>query len=268
MNSFGRDQAVYVTQAWLVGEQYGPGETALAERVDVDGDGELELVCNVESKSKFVALNQDESEVWSSTQNSTQHKRAYSPQITASKLFYGDRSNDTVYAVNLADGSLAWSYTADGDLQALEQTDHGLLVGSEGTGGEVNLLAFADGSSRSGWPVSFAQNKQMLGAGDLDGDGQDEYVLSDSSGIIKVYNRDGSERFTITSGHGHVDLHTIGDIDPDRSGQSELLTVIDTDSSASGEGDELALYDADGTQLRKNRLVGRPTRVCNGRFRQ
>jgi len=119
-----------------------------------------------------------------------------------------------------------------------------------GTGEEVGILAYADGTPvGAGWPIAFAQHEQILGAGDLAGDGVDEIVVNDDAGAIQVRRADASLLFEIRSRHTHVDLATIADIDPTHPG-NELFVLIDDDGDAGGEGDEFALYDARGRRLR------------------
>jgi len=235
-------------------DRYGEvGCTSVRTFIDVDNDGELEVVFNVGAKAIFKAVGINSlTEKWSSTQNTTQHKFAYMPKIVddESALVYGDRSNDTVYCVNLSDGSLRWSYTANGDLGALEKSEYGVVVGSDGTGGEVTVLAFGDGSELSGWPVSFPQHEQLLGAGDLDEDGEQEIFLNDNSGNYEMRNRDGSLLFSGSSNHAHIDRNYIGDIDPNHDGR-ELMIIVDDDDSATGEGDEIVTLDKDGNQVNK-----------------
>lgn len=233
------------------------GHIGLRAFVDVDNDGEKEFIMNIGSEADFAALKLSTlSTVWRSTQNQTKGKMAYFPQIIDGEtaVAYGHRADDTVYCINLSDGSLRWSYTANGSLQSIEQTNYGLVVGSNGTGGEVTVLSYSGGSVLSGWPVSFTQHEQLLGAGDLDGDGDDEIVLNDNSGSIEVRNRDGSLLFSIASSHGHVDQHYIGDIDPNSAGR-ELLTVVDDDASSNtDEGDELVTYDEGGSRINSHTL--------------
>lgn len=242
------------------------GHVGLRAFVDVDSDGEEEFIMNIGSQADFAAIKLSTmGSVWRSTQHTTKAKMAYYPQIVDgdTALAYGHRANDTVYCVNLSNGTLRWSYAANGSLQSLEQADFGLVIGSNGTGGETVVVDYANGTAVSGWPVAFKQYEQLLGAGDLDGDGTDEVVLNDNSGNIEVRNSDGTLAFSITSSHTHVDQHYLGDIDPNNAG-NELLTVVDDDNSATAEGDEVVTYDASGTQLNKHTLSSQQPNLAVG----
>jgi outer membrane protein assembly factor BamB len=231
------------------------GASLLRGFADIDGDGETELILNIGSAADFTAIDSNGSTVWRNTQDATQGKTTYYPQIVESDscAIYGHRVNDTVYCINLSDGTVRWTYTANGDLEATDQSSAGVVVGSSNTNGEVVLLDYSTGSIKSGWPVSVKQHEQALGTGDLDGDGQDEIVLNDNSGNIEVRNADGKQRFALSSSHSHADLHCIGDIHPTHSG-NELLTVVDDDNSESGEGDEFILLDANGNEVARHTL--------------
>jgi hypothetical protein len=173
---------------------------------------------------------------------------AYYPQIVSEHhlVVFGSRATDQVYAVDYRNGQQAWRFAVNGELQATEQADVGVVVGSTQ---QVTLLDYKTGKPRSGWPVTFAQHEQALAAGDLDNDGRDELALNSNDGRIEVRNRDASLRFKLSAAHTHVDLHFIGNILHNREG-NELLTVIDNDDSSNGEGDELVLLDDQGQQLR------------------
>lgn len=232
-------------------ERFGKsGSSSVRAFHDVDGDGQKELIIQVGAEVHFAAIDlYDGNVIWEQVHNTTKHKWAYSSKIVDGKLFHGSRANDTVYAINLSDGSLAWSKALPSGFQALEHMDQGIVYGCKG-GSEVGVLDFDTGTQLSGWPISFPQHAQILGTGDLDGDGAHEVVVSDSNGNIEVHNADASTVFTIASSHSHVDRHVIADIDPTHAGR-ELLTIVDDDNSAGTEGDELVLYDAAGNQLRK-----------------
>jgi hypothetical protein len=148
---------------------------------------------------------------------------------------------------------------ASGSLESLEMADVGVLAGGltkTGAGaGQVVLLDYATGQLLHGWPIAVEQQEQLLGAGDLDGDGEDEFVLDDNFGHIWVRNRDGSLAFQITSQHTHVDQSIIGDIDPTSAG-NELLVALDDDNSHSGEGDEIVLFDAGGMEIDRYESAG------------
>jgi len=73
------------------------GNSMVRYMYDVDGDGKKELVCNVGGQSLFAAIGSDMTIVWQNTLNTTQHKGAYYPKVHDGVLYYGDRSNDTVY---------------------------------------------------------------------------------------------------------------------------------------------------------------------------
>lgn len=229
------------------------GHTGASAFVDVDQDGREEFVCNVGSSADFAAVEMDGSVVWRNPVNTQKTKMAYYPQMVHEEglMLYGHRRANTVYAINVHTGKLAWKRKVKGSLQAMEQSTHGILVG---TYKRVTLLDYASGEPRSGWPVSFSQHEQSLGAGDLDGDGNPEFVLGDTKGHIQVREHDASLRFTLSSNHGHVDLFFIGNIDQEHSGR-ELLAVIDDDNSAGGEGDELVLLDDEGKRLHHRELA-------------
>lgn len=245
MPNFNGDSQFNLTGKWNMYDLFGKtGSSALQWFTDIDSDGDRELVVSVGGQSHFAAIDQNHNILWENIQNTTPHKPAYVPKIHDGALFYGDRSNDTVYAVNLSDGTLRWSASPVTGLEAIEFCDNGLVVG----GDSVALLGFLGGLTK--WTVNFNQHEQRICAGDLDGDGTDEIVLNDNRGNIEVRNDDGTLKFSLSSSHNHVDRHVIGDIDPSHIG-NELLTVIDDDNSSDGEGDEIVTYDASGTLLNK-----------------
>lgn len=238
----------------LFGTYAKEGHVGLRAFVDVDLDGELEVIFNLGRSADFVALEFDGTEIWRTTANATNSKEAYYPKVSLAEnlLFYGDRSNARLYAIDFTTGQRKWSYTVRGGLESLELADVGVLAGGSS---QTVLLDFAGGEPLPGWPVSGLQHEQLLGAGDLDGDGEDEFVLNDNSGHIWIRERDGSLRFEITSQHTHVDQSIIGDINPSFAG-NELLVALDDDNSHSGEGDEIVLFDANGAELRRYQTSG------------
>src|SRR5690606_7060459 len=176
---------------------------------------------------------------------------AYYPKIADDAVIYGHRGNDTVYCVDLADGNIRWSYAANGQLSSIEVCSVGVIVGSNGTGGEVTVLDYTTGAERTGWPVSVAQHEQLPISGELDG--QEVIVLNDNDGNVYVYDLDGTLIDSLSSDMGHPDNMFIGDFG---HGFNELLVVVDDDDSAAGvepEGDEIAIYRLSGGTLTQHR---------------
>lgn len=243
---------------WDLFAKYGlEGHVGLRAFVDVDGDNEPEVLFNLGRSADFVALELDGSEIWRTTVSGTNSKEGYYPKISLEHnlLFYADRSTERLHAVDLTTGQVSWSHTmADGSLESLEMADVGVLAGglmlNSRSPGQVVLLDYATGQPMPGWPINVEQQEQLLGAGDLDGDGEDEFVLDDNFGHIWVRNRDGSLAFQIDSQHTHVDQSIIGDIDPLNPG-NELLVALDDDASHPGEGDEIVLFDAAGMEVNR-----------------
>lgn len=224
------------------------GHVGASSFLDVNDDGQEEFICNIGSSADFAAIETDGTVVWRNTVNKRKTKMAYYPQMVSEVglFLFGHRRANTVYAIHVRTGELAWKREIKGGLEAMEQSAAGLLVGGPK---QVTLLDYDSGEPRDGWPVSFNQHEQSLGAGDLDGDGKPEFVLCDTRGHIQVREHDGTLRFKRSSNHGHVDLFYIGNIDQTHSGR-ELLAVIDDDGSGGSEGDELVLLDKNGKRIR------------------
>lgn len=222
------------------------GHSIVRFMYDVDEDGEKELVCNVGAQSHFTAIKSDMTIVWQNIMNTTQHKAAYYPKVHNGVLYYGDRGSDTIYAINLSDGTLKWSVVRGG-LVALNICGQGVVYGATD---KVGILNYNTGNELAGWPFPFTPHEQILAAGDLDGDGKDEVFCNDNSGTVKGINHNGTEMFTIKSFHTHVDMMFIGDIDTNHSG-NELVAIVDDDDSAISEGDEIVTFDTNGNQVQK-----------------
>jgi outer membrane protein assembly factor BamB len=251
-----------VQHSWDLFDLYGKqGHVGLRAFVDVDNDGQLEVIFNLGRSADFVALEFDGTEVWRRTISTTNFKEGYYPKISLEHnlLFYGDRNLERLYAVDLATGIPAWTHTmSSGSVESLEMADVGVLVGGTVKGlnpGQVVLLDYATGQPLPGWPIATEQHEQLLGAGDLDGDGEDEFVLDDNAGHIWVRNRDGSLLFSIDSRHSHVDQSIIGDIDPMSPG-NELLVALDDNGSFGDEGDEIVLFNAGGMEINRYQSPG------------
>lgn len=233
--------------AWDIEQLFGKSGVSKLRGYVEGNDGRYELICSVGAQAHFARIDQDQNILWQSVQDTGKNKTAYNPQITDGALFYGSKATNTIYAVELSDGSLRWSTSAPG-IQSLEQTDIGLAYGTSGASTEIGVLDYADGTQLSGWPITYDKEvSQRICAGDLDGDGADEIAYNNDSGHWAVRNGDGSLVFEYSHDHSHIDLYTIADIDGD--GTTELLTVVDTDASVGAdEGDEISLYTADGTR--------------------
>lgn len=244
LNSFTDGPGWRVWAEWnMVNLTSKTGKSLLQALVDVDGDGQRELIANVGAQAHFVCCDQNQNLVWENVQDTTQHKRAYYPKIADDALFYGDRNSNTLYCVNLSDGSLRWSRSPYTGLEAVDICDHGVVFG----GDTLAVLDYTTGSEV--WSATFDTREQVVASGDLDGDGTDEVVAGNSSGTLTVRNNDGSEAFQIVSDVNHYDLVTIGDIDGSRAGM-ELLTVVNDNSlSTLNEGNELATFDSTGQKL-------------------
>ena len=168
--------------------------TSLARwMVDVDNDGNYELVCNVGDQAHFAAIKQNGTILWQNVVNTVKENGAYYPKIAAGKLFYGGAVSEKIWAINLSNGSLAWTVTKAG-LTSLDISDKGLVYGA---GTYVGILDYATGVAVSGWPVNvgFDVHEQVIVSGDLDGDGLDEIAMCETDGgRIRVLDYDGSYR--------------------------------------------------------------------------
>ena len=149
------------------------GHSLVRFMYDVDEDGEKELVCNVGAQSHFAAIKSDMTIVWQNIMNTTQHKAAYYPKVHNGVLYYGDRSNDTIYAINLSDGTLKWSVVRSG-LVALNICGQGVVYWATE---KVGILNYHTGNELVGWPFPFTPHEQILAAGDLDGDGDADLAV-------------------------------------------------------------------------------------------
>lgn len=259
-----------VQQEWDLGQLYGhEGHVGVRAFVNLDDDDDLEVIFNLNRSADFVALDTDGTELWRSTQETANSKEAYYPRISVENglLFYGSRASNTVYAVNIVDkgpgeeaGSLAWSRQLSGRSSvanmSIELSDVGLIAGHDGTQGRSVLYDF-EGNVMPGWPYNGWQHEQLLGAGDLTGDGVDEYFLNPNggseNGFFEVRNRDGSRLFSGTSQMTHNDYAVIADINVDPTNGNnlgpELLVALDNDGSHLGEGDEIVLLNQLGIEV-------------------
>lgn len=248
-----------IQQQWNLFETYGrEGHVGVRAFVDVDDDGQREALFNLGRSADFVALEMDGTELWRSTIEATNSKMGYFPRISEEEglMFYASRASNTVHAIELATGDLAWSrkVSTQGNVAQLsiEVSDIGVIAGHSGAGGQTILWDF-EGNVMPGWPILGPQHEQLLAAGDLDGDGQDEYVLDNNSGDFSVRNRDGSLLFSKSSQQNHIDYSVIADINRDTLNPNnigpELLVAVDDDNSHSGEGDEIVLLNALGNEV-------------------
>lgn len=255
----GGAQELSVQNQWDLFDTYGrEGHVGVRVFADIDDDGENEVIFNLGRSADFVALEMDGTEIWRSTIEETNSKQGYNPRVSLEHglLFYGSRASNTLYAVNLSDGSLAWSREVSGRERvrqmSVELADVGVLVGHDGEQGRTVQYDF-EGNVMPGWPIEKAQHEQLLCAGDLDGDGQDEFLLNDNSGNFAVHKRDGSVLFSKRSTQNHLDYSVIADINqnPDNPNNigNELLVAIDDDDSHNGEGDEIVLFNAEGNEI-------------------
>jgi hypothetical protein len=220
------------------------GHSIVRHMYDVDADGKYELVCNVGQQAHFAALKADETIVWQNVVNTTKEKGAYYPKIAAGKVFYGGQVSGKIWAINLTDGSLAWTVTKAG-LSCLDICDKGLVYGASTN---VGILEFATGNNVAGWPVNVGMtvHEQILISGDLDSDGLDEIVCNDNNGHIKAIDHDGTILWTYTGNHNHPDSMFIANIDSGNPGM-ELVALGRT--SGSGETTSVMTFDKDGNQL-------------------
>lgn len=260
-----------VQHQWNLGGLYGhSGHVGVRAFVDVDADNDLEVIFNLNRSADFVALNFDGSEVWRSMVETTNAKEAYYPVISTDQglLFYGSRATNSLHAVNITDngpadaaGTLAWSRKLSSRTSvsnmSVELADVGVIAGHDGTNGRSVLYDF-DGNVMSGWPYTGGwQHEQLLGAGDLDGDGQDEFFLNPNSsaenGFYEVRNRDGTQLFFGRSFMNHNDYAVIADINQDFGNVNnlgaELVIAVDDDNSHTGEGDEIVLLNQLGNEV-------------------
>ncbi len=112
------------------------------------------------------------------------------------------------------------------------------------------LYAFnADGSPRSGWPVSIgelydAYASQVLNSSpridDLDGNGSPEVIVGSTNGNVYVFGADGSSRWAFTTDDMVLATPTVADFNPTRPGHEVAI--------GSGDG-YVYLLAADGTRL-------------------
>ena len=260
-----------IQNQWNLGEAYGHnGHVGMRAFVNLDNDPELEVIFNLNRSADFVALDFDGTELWRSTLETNNSKEAYYPVVSEEQglLFFGSRATNRVYALNIVDngagdaaGSLAWSQKLSGRSNvanmSIELADVGVIAGHDGSQGRSVLYDF-DGNVMPGWPYGGWQHEQLLGAGDLDGDGQDEFFLdpnggSSESGYYEVRNRDGTQAFSGRSQMTHNDYAVIADINVDSSNANnlgnELLVALDDDNSHSGEGDEIVLLNQLGNEV-------------------
>lgn len=226
------------------------GAVQVAAFYDVNGDGEKELVCNVGSQTRILAFDKRGNFIWQANEYNDKDNRAYNPKlvtgsiISTDTLFYANRATEVIVAIDVSDGTKLWEKSVP-DIVAMEMSDVGLVYGADGSNSgneEVGILNYSDGSSYSAdWPVTYDQHAQTLGAADLDGDGQDEFILSKKSGEIQVRNRDATIKHSQNIGTAHHDFVLVHDFDGD-GGKEYLFADLNT-----SEGDTLHLAQPDGT---------------------
>ena len=244
---------------WNLFDDYGKeGHVGVRAFVDIDDDGQKEVIFNLGRSADFVALELDGTEIWRTTIETANSKTGYYPKISLEEglLFYGSRATNTVHAVEIDTGNLTWSRKVSDQNSvselSLELADVGVIVGHSGTGAQSVLFDF-QGNILPGWPYAGPQHEQLLGAGDLDGDGEDEFIKNNNNGNFAVRNRDGSLLFSRNSFHSHLDYSVIADINMDASNPNnigfELLVALDDDDSHSGEGDEIVLLNELGNEV-------------------
>jgi len=232
-----------------IADKFGKtGSSLLAAPYDIDNDGEWEMLVNVGNQAHIAALDQDGSVVWENVISTTKAQLSRWPKVHDGSVYFGNRPNNTIYSLSLSDGSIEWSkdVSATAPPMAMELTDYGIVWGGISPSGAVGVLDFDTGDYLSGWPNGNVKaGGQTIGAGDIDGDGEQEIAAGDQSGNLNVLNKDGSILWSHTSDVAHYDWVTIADIHPTHSG-TELLTQTDEDSNSSNEGDELSLFDSSG----------------------
>ena len=256
--------AMLADAGWNIKTLFNKTGTSLARwMVDVDNDGNYELVCNVGDQAHFAAIKQNGTILWQNVVNTVKENGAYYPKIAAGKLFYGGAVSGKIWAINLSNGSLAWTVTKAG-LTSLDISDKGLVYGA---GTYVGILDYATGVAVSGWPVNvgFHVHEQVIVSGDLDGDGLDEIAMCETDGgRIRVLDHDGSVLWTYTGKQYHSDSMFITDIDPDNPG-NELVAMVNEDAHA--DTNSIATFDRYGNQLHKtyiaNAVEGLEMRVGN-----
>lgn len=240
------------------------GTSLLTYFADVDSDGIIEGIFNLRS-ADFVCVKPDGTEVWRRTSNGTSDKGAYFPKITpdGTALCYGHRGSNTVYCVNLSDGTVRWSVTHTG-VVSMERCAAGLIVGG---GTTVDILDYTTGASvGGGWPLTFSQHEQLLSSGMLGG--EEVVAVNDNAGNISIRRTaDATQVFALSSDHTHVDSSFFCDLLG--SGNNVYVTVTDDDGSLSpaSEGDEIRVYDATGTLVTSFQLDHGSPAMAIGKFR-
>lgn len=253
------EQILGVQEQWDVFGNYGEeGHVGVRAFVDIDNDGQNEVIFNLGRSADFVALEMDGTEIWRRSIETSNSKIGYYQKISLEEglLFYPSRATNTVHAVEIATGNIAWSRKVSGQGNvsqlSLELADVGVIAGHSGSGSQTVLFDF-QGNILPGWPYAGPQHEQLLGAGDLDGDGEDEFIKNNNNGNFAIRNRDGSLLFTRDSFHTHLDYSIIADINQDGSNPNnigaELLVALDDDNSHSGEGDEIVMLNALGNEV-------------------
>lgn len=201
---------------------------------DVDNDGERELIINVGSQARFIALKSDDTVVWDVTQDATSRTMARHPFIKNGILYA--THGTTLYAINLANGSLVWS-TANVPSDDLRGGNDYIacLINKD-----FRLYNYSNGTLANSTTLPYTTSTQTLSFGDIDGDGLDEYFTNDYAGRLMALDHDLSELYTIGPYfQSHTDIQTVLGVD-------KLITVLDTDDDTIIEGDEVVIIDRDG----------------------
>ena len=253
------EQFLGIQTEWDLFDEYSKeGHVGMRAFVDIDADGLKEVIFNLGRSADFVALEMDGTEIWRQSIETTNSKEGYYPKVSVDEglLFYASRASNTVHAIDITNGNVAWSRKVSSQSSvsqlSLELADVGVIAGHSGSGAQTVLFDF-QGNTLPGWPFAGPQHEQLLGAGDLDGDGEDEFIKNNNGGNFAVRNRDGSLLFSRDSFHFHLDYSVIADINKDSSNPNnigaELLVALDDDNSHSGEGDEIVLLNSLGNEV-------------------
>lgn len=240
-----------IETSWDVFSLFGiTGESLAYFMYDVDGDGDKELVLNIGRRARFAAIKKNGTILWDTTVDNIQAEPARFGFIRGGNMYFANQNK--AYAVRLSDGASLWTKTVITPAQTyiiLNQCSLGVVVA---TGTKLDVLDYSTGNTIGGnYPITlpFVAWEQATCVGDLGGN--EVIVTSDNASNIRVYNVNGTLRFTLLqTGATQVDWYEFFDVNND--GLNEMVFCMDTDATSSqvaGEGDEMVAYNALGNQI-------------------